>query len=166
MDIYDAFSSPHFLKRFRIRIGSALTFSSAPFESFSLQATSLPTMREQANCASMHPVHHWPPPVEKAAYFGKVYNCVVYQLENEGYSDMSADVLGVFGRGDTADEALKSLQSLAEERAGSSAGGLFTETSDPTHQDNAFKDLEQFWAEDGVAVCGKVHGTITLLQAD
>jgi predicted RNase H-like HicB family nuclease len=116
--------------------------------------------------ASMHDKTHCPISYPIEYFSNHTYNCILYEIEGEGFSAFSADALGVNGEGNTYDKALHKLKSAIECQIKDGLGGIYLGTSDIAFQNTNFKSLEDSWESDGVVVVRKVNSTITIFSKD
>jgi predicted RNase H-like HicB family nuclease len=114
------------------------------------------------SCASMYSRSHWPAVYPLHLFSNQTYNCICYEIEDEGFSAFSADARGVNGEGTTHFQALNELKSAIEFQINEGLGGIYLGTSDASFQNATFKGLEEGWKMDGVAVVRKLNLSITI----
>ena len=138
-------------------VPSELTQSAATESAFSVS---------ELDNASMHNMTHWANSLHPERFVNRTYNCVVYEIENEGYSAFSVDAQGVNGEGETYEDALLELKDAIENQISSRLGGIYPDTSDCEFQNAAFRTLESEWKADGVVVLHKSDSTITIFPVE
>ena len=125
--------------------------------------------RIYADCASRHPSYYWPDTSFPERYDRSIYNCILceYMYSSEdsksrGFMIRCADILGVAGGGETADEAIADMKSAIETIICDGSGGIYVGTSDYAFQEAEWAKFEEYMATDGMVV---VHKTYIQLAA-
>jgi hypothetical protein len=98
---------------------------------------------ENITAADVVNVCYFPPfvPVEKLK--GKSYNCVVYDLGEEGYCASSVDFLGTDGVSyESEEKALIDLKERVITTCKDKIGGIFLKSASPDDQNRLLKNFE------------------------
>lgn len=117
----------------------------------------------ETDCAANHPNHHWPRAEHLEAYKDSIFNCVVLQYDDGGFMVASADAKGIYGDGNSVDEATDDFRLAVECRVFDKQGGIYRGTSNEEFQRNYFYDLEND-CEDGVKIVNKYQCTVKVFS--
>lgn len=117
------------------------------------------------DCASRHPFYHWPKALPPEMYDHSIYNCILCELlGDEGFIVICADIMGMVGHGDTAEEAMTDLRCGVKYRLCDNQGGIYVGTSDYAFQEAELLTFEDTLAIDEVYIVHKTHVQLAVVE--
>ena len=117
-----------------------------------------------SDCASRHPSYHWPKGLAPEMYDRSIYNCILCELNDNEIIVVCADIMGMIGHGDTADEAITDLRCGVKWRLCEGAGGIYVGTSDYAFQEAELLKFEDILAIDDVYVVHKTYVQLAVVE--
>jgi hypothetical protein len=114
----------------------------------------------QLPCASMYEKSHWPEQTSSDGYVE--FNCLLYEMTDGAHVAVSADVMGIYGNGNSAAESVNEFCSAVKTRLEDKLGGIYPGTSDFAYQEKEFSDLESEWEADGVTIHQRRHVSVNV----
>ena len=117
-----------------------------------------------ADCASRYPSYHWPKALSPEMYDRSIYNCILCELNDGDFIVVCADIMGMVGHGDTADEAITDLRCGVKSRLCEGDGGIYVGTSNYAFQEAELLKFEDSLAIDGVSIVHKTYIQLTMVE--
>ena len=117
-----------------------------------------------SDCASKHPSYHWPKGLAPEMYDRSIYNCILCEMNDNEIIVVCADIMGMVGHGDTADEAITDLRCAVKCRLCEGDGGIYVGTSDYAFQEVELRKLEDSMAIDDVYVVHKTYIQLAVVE--
>jgi hypothetical protein len=117
-------------------------------------------------CASRYPSYHWPKALTPEMYDRSIYNCILCELRDDegGFIVVCADIMGMIGHGDTADEAITDLRCGVKCRLCEGDGGVYVGTSDYAFQESELLKFEDSLAIDDVYIVHKTYIQLAVVE--
>lgn len=124
-------------------------------------------MGTAATKASMYSKDNYPNVISIEKFQRSKYNCLLYEVtepdNTKTFYVVCADTIGLYGYGNSSDEAILVFRIMVERRILEKLyGGIYDGTSDFEYQEKTFKPLERLWQEDGIEIVNKMCITIRL----
>lgn len=116
------------------------------------------------DCASRHPSYHWPKALAPEMYDRSIYNCILCEMRENGFIVVCADIKGMIGNGDTAEEAITDLRCGIIYRLCDNDGGIYVGTSDYAFQEAELLAFEEDLAIDDVYIVHKTHIQLAVVE--